>query len=98
MLCELLSPREDFRRLCGSTLHSCRIVTLVRDGEPEPLAATILLPPDGQHFSNARGLTTGSVTVRPLPCRSVTLSWSALVGGFPLTVGWCRVRRAWTSR
>lgn len=61
LLSELLEPREDFRRLCGSTLPSCRLVVLVRHGEPEPMAATVLLPPDRQHFSNARGLTTGSV-------------------------------------
>lgn len=60
MLTELLEPREDFRRLCGSTLGSVRLVVLVRNGTPEPFVATVLLPLDRQHISNARGLTTGN--------------------------------------
>ncbi len=59
MLCEMLQPRDDFRRMCGSTLPSIRIVMLMRDGEPEPFRATILFPLDRTHVSNARGLTTG---------------------------------------
>ncbi len=60
LLTELLEPREDFRRLCGSTLGSVRLVVLMRDGVPEPLLATTLFPLDRHHISNARGLTTGA--------------------------------------
>lgn len=60
LLTELLEPRDDMRRLCGSTLASIRLVVLMRDGEPEPMVATTLLPLDRQHISNARGLTTGN--------------------------------------
>jgi len=59
MLCEMLQPRDDFQRMCGSTLPSIRLVVLVRNGEPEPLRATILFPLDHTHVSNARGLSTG---------------------------------------
>ncbi|MHB8078194.1 MAG: sugar-transfer associated ATP-grasp domain-containing protein [Candidatus Krumholzibacteriia bacterium] len=59
LLGELLQPREDFRRMCGSTLPSVRLVVLMRDGEPEPFRATILFPLDRTHVSNARGLSTG---------------------------------------
>lgn len=61
MLLEYCQPRADFQALCGSTLHSMRIVVLMRDGEPEIYRTTTLLPRDKRHVSNADGLTSGNM-------------------------------------
>ncbi len=58
---ELLQNRADLRALCGATLASIRAVTLVRRGEPELLAAVLLLPRVGKHTSNWDSATSGSL-------------------------------------
>jgi len=61
LLTELLHPRDDFRRMCGKTVASLRVVMLVRDGNPEIFRAAALIPRQGQQTSNALGLSTGTV-------------------------------------
>ena len=64
LLLELLEPREDFRRLSGPALPSCRVVVLVRDGEPELFHSSILLPAARNHISNFQGGGIGSLFAR----------------------------------
>ncbi len=64
LLTEMLQPRDDIRALCGSTLSSIRMVILMRDGEPEIFRCGMLLPRERAHVSNARGLTTGTLSSR----------------------------------
>lgn len=61
MLLDLLEPREDFRQLSGPVLPSCRIVVLVRDGEPELFHSSVLLPMSRNHISNFHGGRLGSL-------------------------------------
>ena len=59
---EMLEPRADIRALCGSTLSSIRLVLLMRDGEPAIYRCGTLLPRERAHVSNARGMTTGTLS------------------------------------
>ena len=64
LLLELLEPREDFRQLSGPVLPSCRVVVLVRDGEPELFHSAILLPVSRNHISNFHEGSLGSLAGR----------------------------------
>lgn len=69
LLVEMLEPRDDIRKLCGDTLSSIRMVILMRNGEPEIYHCGSLLPPAKAHVSNARGLTTGTLSSRIDPVK-----------------------------